>query len=232
MGIDLDANSRARAAPGEHLPDTFDLCQFLRQDGIGGVINQRGRNIVGGQREHQDRRVGWINLAIVWLAGHVRRELAASRVDGSLNVARCGVDVTIEIELQSDAGVAKAARRSHLRDTSDAAKLAFKGSGNRGRHGFGTCSGQTRSDRDGRKIHLRERRHGQEPERNDAGKQNREGDQRRGHGPSDKGRGEIGRKMLHLVPVRGLFDRITNLNLEAPPEPIECQVDHRSGVKR
>src|SRR5438034_4327057 len=85
MGIDLDANSRARAAPGEHLPDTFDLCQFLRKDGIGGVINQRGRNIVGGQREHQDRRVGWINLAIVGLAGHVRRELAADRKSTRLN---------------------------------------------------------------------------------------------------------------------------------------------------
>ena len=45
IGIDADADSGTRTAPTENLTDTFYLCKFLREDGIGGVINLRRGNI-------------------------------------------------------------------------------------------------------------------------------------------------------------------------------------------
>ena len=66
---------------------------------------------VGGQRQDQDRRIGWVDLAIGRIAGQVGRQLAAGGVDGGLHVAGGGVDIAVQIELQRDRGRAQRAGR-------------------------------------------------------------------------------------------------------------------------
>ena len=77
-------------------------------------IDRRGvvhlRLVVGVRRQRQDhdRRVGRIDLAVGRIARQVGRQLAAGRVDGGLHVARGGVDVAVQIELQRDRRRARA----------------------------------------------------------------------------------------------------------------------------
>src|SRR2546429_381958 len=94
-------------------------------------------------------------------------------------------------------------------------------------------SRQVRANRDGRKIHLRKRRDGQEAESDDAGKQNGDGDQRRSYRPSDKGRREIGRDMqvFHLISGRRLLNGIADVKLEAAAKPVKSEVDDRGGIE-
>ena len=62
---------------------------------------------VRGQRQNHDRRIGRVDLAIRRIARQVRRQLAARRIDGRLHVARRGIDIPVQIELQRDAGAAE-----------------------------------------------------------------------------------------------------------------------------
>ena len=110
IGIYLDADRGTRAAPSENLADAFHLGDFLREDGVGGVINLRRGNVVRREREKEDGSIGGIGFAIVGLAGKIGGKLTARGVDGSLDVASGGVDIAAEIELQSDVGGAEAAR--------------------------------------------------------------------------------------------------------------------------
>ena len=127
------------------MPST--CASFLREDGIGSVIDLGGRNVVRSEREKQNGSVGGIHFAIGRLAGKIGGKLAARGVDGGLHVASGGVDIAIEIELQSDVGGAEAARGGHLRDAGDAAELALERSGDGGGHGLRTGAGQTGADR-------------------------------------------------------------------------------------
>src|SRR5205085_9009912 len=126
IGIDGDTDSGTRAAPTENLANTFDLRQFLSNDGIRGVINLCRRNIGGRKGEKNNRSVGGIYLAITGLIRKIGRELAACGVDSGLHVSGGGVDITIQIKLKNDAGIAEAAGRSHLRNASDAAELPLE----------------------------------------------------------------------------------------------------------
>src|SRR5207302_1215302 len=189
----------------------------MGEGGIGSIVELRGRDIVRNQREHPDRRISRISFSICGLAGKIGGKLAASRVDGGLNVAGGGVDIAIQIKLKSDARVAEAARGSHLRDAGDAAELALERSGDGRGHGLRARSGQAGSDANRREIDLRQRRNGQESKRNGSGKKNRKGDQRRGHGPSYKGRGKVRRKVHALVSRGRFFNGIANVKREAQP---------------
>src|SRR5207248_4336270 len=100
------------------------------------VIDLWRRDIGGGQREQHHRRIGWIDFAIAGLAREIGGKLATSGVDGGLNIAGGGVDIAIQIKLQNDAGIAKAAGRSHLRDASNTAELTAERSGDGRRHGY------------------------------------------------------------------------------------------------
>ena len=64
----------------------------------------------------------------------------------------------------------------------------------------------------------------------------RNGDQRRGHRPADKGSGKIGGHhggvTLPLVTVSGLFDGIADMHREAPSQPIKRQINNGRGVER
>jgi len=136
IGIDADADGGARAAPREDLADAFDLREFLREDGIGSVVNFRGLDVRRGEREQKDGRVRGIYFAIAGLAGKIGGKLAAGSVNRGLDVAGGGVDVSIEIELENDAGVPVGARRSHLRDAGNVAEIALERGGNVGSHCF------------------------------------------------------------------------------------------------
>src|SRR6266403_3535170 len=172
--VHFDAHGGTRTAPGKNLADAFHLRELLREDGIGSIVDLRGRNIFGTQRQQHDRGIGRIDLAVAGLTGKIGRKLAAGGVDGGLNVARGSIDVAVEVKLKSNAGGTEPARGSHLRDAGDAAELALKGRGNSGGHGFRASARQTRADTDGRKINLRQRCDGQETKRNRAGEKDGE----------------------------------------------------------
>ena len=86
----------------------------MREDGIRGVVNLRQQDVVGSHRQHHDRRIGGIHFPVAGLAGQIGGKLAARGVDGGLHVARGGVDIAIQIELQRDVGGAELAGRGHL----------------------------------------------------------------------------------------------------------------------
>ena len=64
---------------------------------------------LGRQRDHEDGRIGGIHLAVVRIVRQVGGQIAAGCVDGGLHVARGGIDVAVEIELQDDVGGAQRA---------------------------------------------------------------------------------------------------------------------------
>ena len=175
-----------------------------------------GGNVAGSQREQHDRRIGRIDLAIGGLPGKIGGKLAASGVDGGLNVARGGVDVAIEIKLKNDAGGTEAARGGHLRDAGDASELALERRSDGRGHGFRARAGETSANRDGWKIDLRQRRDGK--------KRNATTRERKmamvisdvATGRRMKGAEKLKRNS-RLVPVRGFLNRIADVELEAPP---------------
>src|SRR5262249_62242390 len=87
------------------------------------------------------------------------------------------------------------------------------------------------ANRDGRKIDGRKRGNGQKAKRDDAGKKDRQRDQRRGNGPSDERRGEIGREMLHLISVGRFLNGIAYVKLEATRQPVKRRINNRGGVE-
>ena len=84
--IDLDADRRLLLAADEHLGDAGDLADLLGELVVGVVVDLGQRQRVGGRREHQDRRVGRIDLAVGRRARQVLRQLAAGGVDRGLDV--------------------------------------------------------------------------------------------------------------------------------------------------
>ena len=205
---------------------------FLGEDGIGSIVDLRGRDIVRSQREHQDRRISRISFSICGLAGKIGGKLAASRIDGGLNVAGGGVDIAIQIELESNTSGPEAARGSHLRNAGNAAELALKGRGHCGGHGLRARTGEAGAHANRRKIDLGQRRDGQEPERYGSGEKNGKGDQRRGDRPSNERRGKVGGKVHALISGSRLFDWIADVKGEAAPKPIEREINNRRGIER
>src|SRR5439155_21849834 len=104
--------------------------------------------------------------------------------------------------------------------------------GDSGSHSFRTCAGKAGAHKDGWKIYVRGRRDRQETKCYNAGKKNGNGDQRRGDGPSNEGRGKVRGKVHPLVSVGRLLDGIANVKGEAAPKPIEREINNRGGVKR
>src|SRR5207302_440729 len=162
--VQLHPDGRERAAPHEHLADTLDLGELLLKDRRGGVVHLALAQGVGGEGQDENRRVGWIDLAVRGVAGQVRRQVTPCRVDRRLDVAGGAVDIPVQVELQDDAGRSEVAGRRHLGYARDAAELAFEGGGHRRRNGLGARPRQTRRDRDRGELHLGQGRHGEQPE--------------------------------------------------------------------
>src|SRR6266403_3817886 len=229
--VHFDAHGGTRTAPGKNLADAFYLRELLREDGIRSIVDLRGRNVFGTQRQQHDRGIGRIDLSVAGLTGKIGRKLAAGGINGGLNVARGSIDVAVEVKLESNAGGAEPARGSHLRDASDAAELALEGRSDSGGHGFRAGARQASADTDRGKINLRQRGDRQETKRNRAREKDGEGEQRGGYGPANERRGEIGRKVHGSVSGRRLFDRISDVPGEAVRQPIKSQINHRRGVQ-
>src|SRR6185312_2613451 len=99
-----------------------ELRDLLREDGVARLEDLRQRQRLRAQRVDEDRRVGGVDLAVARAERQVGRQVAAGGVDGGLHVARGGLDVAIEIELQRDRCGAQRRRRGHLVDAGDAAE--------------------------------------------------------------------------------------------------------------
>ena len=80
----------------------FYLRKLLFEDRGGSVVELALAARVRGQREHDDRRVGRIDLAVYRVGAKARRQVDARGVDRRLDVAGRTVDVAVEAELQDD----------------------------------------------------------------------------------------------------------------------------------
>ncbi len=189
-GIDVHADRGQGASTHENLSHAFHLRQFLLQDGGGGVVDVAGRDGVRGQGEHQNRRVGRIDLAPVGILRQRGGQLAAGGVDGRLHVAGGGVDVAAQVELHGNAATAERARRSHFVQAGDAAELPFERRGDRGGHGFRARAGQPGGDLKGGEFYLGQRRDGQEKIGDAAGQAKRQCEQRSGDRAMNEWRGD------------------------------------------
>ncbi len=101
--IQLDAHARQRAALRVYLSDAPDLRELLHNDGGSGIVELAAIEHVGGESELKDLLLGGIHLAVARIVGQIGRQISARGVDGRLHVARRGIDVAIQLELQRDA---------------------------------------------------------------------------------------------------------------------------------
>ena len=112
--------------PGSALPPTITWPTPLTCDSFCAMMVEAASYIWPlsrmwrGEREHEDGRIGRIHLAVGGIVRKVGGQIAAGGVDGRLHVARGGVDVAVQIELQGDAGRSERAGRGHLGDRGDA----------------------------------------------------------------------------------------------------------------
>ena len=78
LRIDLDADGRLLLAADADEADAGYLRDLLQQDVFRIGIDRGQRQRVRGQAEHQDRRIGRIDLPDRRRIGHVRRQIARS----------------------------------------------------------------------------------------------------------------------------------------------------------
>lgn len=189
--IDLGADGGERGAADRNLSHAGDLRNFLGQDGFGDVVHLRLGGGVGGQSQHEDRRIGGIDLMPGGVGGQIGGQLSASGIDGGLHIAPGPIDVAVDIENQDDKGRAQLAHGGHLGDTGDAAEHAFQRSGHGGGHRFGACSGQLRGDKNDGIDHVRQRRYSEQTVSQRSRKEQGNRQERGGHGPANEWRRDI-----------------------------------------
>ena len=150
--VEPHAHRRLFGAVDGDLRDAIGLRQTLRQDAVGGVVDLRCGQGVGGQRQRHDRRIGRIELAVVGAGGEIRRQIGDRRVDCRLYVTRGAVDVAVDVELHDNGGIADRAGGGDLGDAGDLPEPAFQRCGDRVRHGLGICARARGEHHDGRNI--------------------------------------------------------------------------------
>ena len=139
-----------------------------------------------GQRQDHDRRLRRVDLAVV---RHARQRAGQQRpagVDGGLHLARRGVDVLAQVELEHDPARSLRAPRPDLVDAGDRAQRTLERRRDAAGHRLGAGAGQVGADRDDGEVHLRQRRHRQLQERDGAGQHDRQVQQRRGDRAGDE----------------------------------------------
>ena len=140
--IHIDPYRGIRGAADTDLPHTLNLRQLLLHDGGGGVIHGFFVVLIRGQAKDHDGRVRRIDLAITGIGRQIGGQIGAGGVDARFDIARCGFDIAVQVELQGHVGVAQGTGRGHLRDPGDMAELSFQGSGDRRGHDLRAGSGQ------------------------------------------------------------------------------------------
>ncbi len=184
--VDLDADGGLLLAEHQHLADAVDLADVLLQYVLGIVVDLGDRQRVRGQRQHQDRRVGGVHLAIGGRRRQVGRQLPAGGVDRRLHQLRSGVDVHAELELQRDRRIAQRRHRGHLRQAGNLAELPLQRLRHRGGDDLRAGAGKLGRDLQRREVDLRQRRHRQAREAGDAEDQQPRHQQRGADGVADE----------------------------------------------
>ena len=156
--IGLDAHRRPDVALHGDAADAGQFAQSRRQQRVGDVAQLPQRDVAGGQRQRDDRRIGRVHLRIDRRIRQVARQRRARRVDRGLHVLGGGVDVAVEIELQRDLADAERTRRRHQRERGNLAEIALERRRHQRRHGVGAGARQLGRDLDGGEIDLRQRR--------------------------------------------------------------------------
>jgi hypothetical protein len=193
-GIELHPHRRQGAADDVDLADAVELRQPLLQH-VGGDVVHLPRGAGGrGHRQHHDRRVGGVDLAIGRIGAQAGGRVGAGGVDRRLHVARRAVDVAVEAELQLNAGRAERTRRGHLVDVGDLPEMALERRGDRTRHRVGARARHARRHRDVGKVDLRQRRNRQLGEGEQPGERDADGQQRGGDRPTDE---QLGEAVVH-----------------------------------
>ena len=231
-GIELDADRRLGAASDEYLTDALNLRDLLREDRVGHVVDLRLGDDVGGEREDENRGIGRVGFAVARVLRHIRRQLAAGGVDGSLHVAGCGIDVAIEIELEGDVGRAERTGRRHLVDAGDAAELTLERRGNGGGHGFGAGARHSGSDTDDGEINIGQRGDGQNRIRDGSREQSAMLSSEVATGRLMNGAERCIVACLSQPLAICRSEVVRSRRLHALRQPVEVEVDHGSGEER
>ncbi len=154
--VDLDADRRRRVAEDRDLGDAGHLRYLLGEEEVAVIVDRGHRHRVRAQREHDDGRVGRVDLLVARRRGHRLRQGLARDRDRRLHVLPRRVDVAIEIELNDDRGGAERAQGRELGDSRNLRELPLERRGDRGGHGLRACALERGGDLNGGKVHLRQ----------------------------------------------------------------------------
>ncbi len=125
-GIHFHAHCRQRGLPPTNTCPTPLTCASFCARMVSPHRTFAGTVIVSEVSDkNQDRSIRRIHLSISRDLPEDWPELAARRIDCCLDISRSSIDVSVQIELQRDAGCAGLARRSHLIDAGNATELAL-----------------------------------------------------------------------------------------------------------
>ncbi len=177
-GVGLDTDGGTGTAADKALANPRYLGDLLLQYRVGGIVDLRPAQLIRGECQNHDRRVGRVGLKETWVLRQVGGQLRTRRVDGSLHVTRGAIDVAVEVELQGDIAATERARRGHLRDAGDASELALQGCCNGRGGGLRAGAGQLCLHIDGGELNLRQRRDGKQGVAHGAAQQQRQAQQR------------------------------------------------------
>ena len=223
LRVEVDAHRGQRTAADVNVADAVNLGKGLRQLGRGEVVQLTLGPGIRGEGEDHDRRVGRVGFAVGRTARHAARQQALRGVNRRLHVAGRAVDIAVKVELKNDARTAERAGGGHLIDPGNPPQRALQRGRHRRGHGLRRRAGQRGADHDHREIHLRQRRHRQQAEAEDAAQRNGERKQNRRHRTIN----EEGEK-LHLRLL--LTPREAALHIQR--QAVEQQIDNRRGEQR
>ena len=171
LRIDLHADGRLLLAADTDEADPGYLRYLLQQNAFRVSVDRGQRQAVGGDAEHQDRRVGRIDLPDQRRIRHVRRQISGRGIDRGQRIADRSIDAAAQLELQGDLGVAERTRRRHLGEAGDFAELLLERRCDRRRHGLRVGAGQLRRDGQSGIVDVGQRRHRQQRVRDETAHQ-------------------------------------------------------------
>ena len=152
--IDLDANGRFLSAADGDQADARHLRDFLREPGVGEILDLGERKSFRGDGQRQDRRVRRIGFAVNGRRGQARGQISLRGIDRRLHLLFGHVNVQVQHELQGDDRTAAGTDRGHLVQSGQFAELPFQRRGDGGRGDIGTRARIKGDHLDRRIIHL------------------------------------------------------------------------------